>query len=115
MDEGRKGVLGTRFRWKSDALRVRCLVRLKRYKEAVAEAEAQWKARRGDPLLLVLAHAAGGDVAGAVAAAERLRPGQVSPETWSADEDLGPILRGEAFRPFREKFPERKEKRPSGR
>lgn len=102
-------LLANRYRWKTNSYRVRSLIKLKRFEEAVREAEALEK-KQGDPLLLVLAHAAAGDVKRAVAAAEKARPETFLADDFYRDPELGPILRGEPFRPFRERFPEPKER-----
>lgn len=94
-----------RHRWKCDAYRVRCLIKLDRKAEAVREAEELMKSKRGWPLLLVLAHAANGDVAQAIAAAEKQREQRWEISQYYADEELGPILRSDAFKAFRDKIP----------
>jgi hypothetical protein len=58
---------------------------------------------------LILAHAANGDVGQAITAAEKAKSQGVTPAAWYNDQDLGPILRDDAFRVFRERFPEPKE------
>ena len=98
-----------RHRWKSNDYRVRCLVKLKRTDEAVHEAEAVVKDKAGGEILLVLAHAAAGDVKQTVAVAEKMRPKAYLLRSFYQDADLSPILRGEPFRECREKFPEPKE------
>lgn len=103
-----------RHRWKANDYRVRCLVRLQRTDEAVREAEALVKGKAGGETLLVLAHAAAGDVKGAVAAAEAMRPKPYLLRSFYRDDDLGPILRGEPFRAWRDKFPEPKEEDRGG-
>jgi predicted Zn-dependent protease len=105
----RTGVLA-RPRWRSlrDEYLVRGLVRLKKPAEAVREAEALAVGKRGDRLLLVLAHAANGDVNRAVAAVGKGRGVRFLRGRCYADDDLGPILRGEPFKAFRAKFPEPK-------
>jgi hypothetical protein len=66
--EHRAGALAPpRFRWKRDDYLVRCLVRLKRPADAVREAQALTRNKRGDAFLLLLAHAAAGDVKNALA------------------------------------------------
>jgi predicted Zn-dependent protease len=102
----RAGVLAqARFRWKADSYLVRCLVRLKRPREAIEEAESLVK-NRGDQLLLILAHAASGEVKQTCAAVEKLHPPPHLLRRCYQDEDLGSLLRSEAFRPFRERFPQ---------
>jgi uncharacterized protein HemY len=97
-----------RFRWKWDDYRVRCLVKLGKTKEAVQEAEALIRGRRGHGLLFVLAHAAHGGVEEAITAMAKVRAGRLALVSYYQDEDLGPLLRSEPFRAFREKFPEPK-------
>jgi hypothetical protein len=105
-----------RWRWKANDYRVRALVRLKQTKDAVREAQAVVRCSTGDRLLLALAHAAGGDVKQTIAALEKPRPPDYLLRRCYQDEDLGPILRTDAFREFRDKFPEPKESEvPSGR
>jgi hypothetical protein len=97
-----------RHRWKANDYRVRCLVRLKRADEAVREVEAVGNGG-GDRLLKVLAHAAAGDVKKTEAVVEKMRPKPYFLKRCYVDADLGPILRGEPFREFREKSPEPKD------
>jgi predicted Zn-dependent protease len=98
-----------RFRWKANDYRVRALVKLKRTGDAIREAEAVAKRRSGNSVLLVLAHAAAGDVKQTIAALERQKPEPYLVRSCYQDADLGPILRGEAFGAFRQKFPEPKD------
>jgi tetratricopeptide (TPR) repeat protein len=95
-----------------DGYRVRALVRLKRADEAARAADALAREPSADPLLRVLAHAAHGDVKQAMAAMGRPRPDVYLRQRCYRDEDLGPILRGRAFREFRRQFPEPGSKRP---
>jgi tetratricopeptide (TPR) repeat protein len=96
------------FRWKADNYRVRCLVKLKRNDEAVRAAEKIVKKRSGDRLLLVLAHAAAGDVPQTIAAVgKRGTKAYLLPRCYD-DDDLGPILKSKEFDAFRAKFPEPK-------
>jgi hypothetical protein len=95
------------FRWKANDYRVRCLVKLKRNAEALREAESIAKREHGNQLLVVLAHAVAGNVKQTLAVMEK-NPLPYLLETYYQDPDLGPILRSEPFRPFREKFPEPK-------
>ncbi len=105
--EHRDGVLDEpRFRWKADAYRVRCLVKLKRPAEAVGEAKALANEGSRNPLLLALAYAAAGDVNETIAVLERPKASPAVIRNCYQDEDLGPILRGEPFRAFRQRFPE---------
>jgi predicted Zn-dependent protease len=95
-----------RWRWKADDYRVRCLVKLKRTKDAIHEAETVAKKPAGSRLLLVLAYAAAGDAKQTIAALEKKRPQPWFLSSCYKDPDLGPILRSESFKEFREKFPE---------
>jgi tetratricopeptide (TPR) repeat protein len=97
-----------RFRWKRDDYRVRCLVKLGKTREAVQEAEALMRKRRMEGPLLVLAHAVHGGAPGAITAMAKVRGGRFASAEYYGDEDLGPLLRSEPFRAFREKFPEPK-------
>jgi len=91
-------------RWKFEGSLVRGLVRAGKAEQAVKEAEALTKSGHLDPLLLVLAHAAQGDVQKTIAAAEKLRDGLARQRCYQ-DEDLSPLLRREAFAAFRTRFP----------
>lgn len=94
------------FRWKADDYRARCLVKLKRNAEAVRAAEEIVKKRSGDRLLLVLAHAAAGDVPQTIAAMGKLATNIFFVRRCYEDDDLGPILKSKEFQAFRAKFPE---------
>jgi hypothetical protein len=98
-----------RFRWKRDHYLVRCLVKLGKSQEAIGEAESLTKARRPNPVLVILAHAAHGGAKEAVAAVEKIGPDQVSLSACYRDPDLGPMLKSGPFRAFRDKFPEPKQ------
>jgi hypothetical protein len=111
LTEHRQGVFAQpRYRWKFEDYLVRCLVKLKRTGEAVREAEALAKNKQGNRVLLVYAHASGGDVQKTIAVTAKLLPRPFLLEACYQDDDLGPILRSEPFRAFRERFPEPKEK-----
>ncbi len=101
-----------RNRYKADDYRVRCLVRLKRTKDAVREAEPFLKTSAGNRLLVILAYAADGDVKQATAVLQKMRPAQSFLRTCYKDDDLGPLWRSEAFKELRDKFPEPKEEKP---
>jgi predicted Zn-dependent protease len=96
-----------RWRWKFEGYLVRSLVRAKKTGQAVEEARSLVRADRSDRLLLVLAHAANGDVKQAIAAAEKLAEGPARQRCYQ-DEDLGPLLKSETMAAFRERFPETK-------
>jgi tetratricopeptide (TPR) repeat protein len=105
-----------RFRWKADERRVRCLVKLKRHDEAQAELvklsrqDRELMSRDEEQTLLrILVSAARGDVKATIAILETLPDEPSMRSRCYSDDDLGPILRGEAFRKFREQFPEPKE------
>jgi hypothetical protein len=97
-----------RHAWKAADHRVRALVKLNRTAEAIQAAEATIKAEKGNQVLLVLAHAAGGDVHQAIALAEKFPPRSYWLESCYQDADLGPILRSDRFKEFRDRFPEPK-------
>lgn len=99
----------TRFRWKFNDYLVRGLVKTKRGKEAIQEAEAMVKAKKGDQMLLILAHASAGDVKQTIGVVAKLKPHPYFLGTCYRDADLGPILGSEAFRAFRDKYPEPKD------
>jgi tetratricopeptide (TPR) repeat protein len=94
------------LRYKGDNYRVRALVKLKRTDEAIREAEALQKTNRGSRTLVLLAYAAAGDVKSALAVMERLPPQPYLVHDGYADPDLGPLVRGDAMRAFRERYPE---------
>ncbi|MGE3806309.1 MAG: hypothetical protein AB7K24_16695 [Gemmataceae bacterium] len=95
--------------WKRDRYLVLCLIKLRRFEEAVHQAEAIVTDRSYNGDLLVLAHAAGGNVEGACAVLEQLKAPSYLISRCYADEELGPILRGPAFARFRAKYPEPKD------
>ena len=107
LDKHRQDTQG-RFRWKYENLRVRCLARLQRTKEAIKEAEDAVRTG-GNMVLLVYAHAAGGTAKSTIAAVEKLMPRRFLLEDCYRDLDLGPILRSDAFADFRQRFPPPKE------
>jgi hypothetical protein len=110
LEEDPEGLFGLpRFSWRREDYRVRALVRLKRADEAVREVEARYRPRRGQALLVVLAHAARGGAGEALTAAAKLPGGELHVPLLYGDPDLGPLLRGEAFRAFRAKYPPPKE------
>jgi predicted Zn-dependent protease len=104
---------GPRYRWKRDDYLVRCLVKLGKTKEAVKEAAALAGKGRVGQVLVLLGHAAAGDVKQVIAAVEKARPGRINLAACYRDPDLGPLLRSEAFKAFRDRFPE--PKGPTGR
>jgi tetratricopeptide (TPR) repeat protein len=97
------------YGWKIDDRLVRSLVKLKRASDAVREAETVTRKQNGNPLLLVLAHAASGDVKQTMALLEKRQRYSYFLRSCYQDPDLGPILRSEPFRALREKFPEPKD------
>ncbi len=98
-----------RFQGKLESYLVRCLVKLERAAEAIKEAEKIAKDKRGDKVLLILACAAHGDLKRTLAEMEKLPPQEDFLRACYQDADLGPILRRDAFREFRQRFPEPKE------
>ncbi len=105
----REGVLASpAWAWKADRYLVHSLAKLKRFQEAIKHAEAHERSRRGDDMLLIFAHAAAGDVKQVIAQMERSRRDSYFVEDCYRDAELGPILRSDAFAPFRAKHPEPK-------
>ena len=92
-------------RYKVEGHLVRSLIRLKRTDDAIREAEAITKRKDGTQMLLVLALAATGDVQRVLAHLEAKRNNRYLIEDCYRDEELGPILRSEAFRKVQERFP----------
>lgn len=107
LDEHRADVLASpHYRWKYENQRVRCLVRLKRTDEAVREAENVKKSGRWPGTTVVLAHAANGDLPKTLAALAEFKTNPYQIRNCYQDEDLGPLLRSDAFKSVREKYPE---------
>jgi tetratricopeptide (TPR) repeat protein len=105
--EEKKQALQQRDQWKFEGYLVRCLIKLKRTEEAVKEAERIVADKiGGDRRLLVLAHAATGDVKKTMAAVARFDSDRYFAQDCYRDPDLGPILRSQAFQPFRQRYPE---------
>jgi tetratricopeptide (TPR) repeat protein len=106
IEEDREGVLSRpSFRWRRTDRLVRSLIKLKRHADARREARVSRK-KGGSDLLVVLAHAAAGDVPASLKAAkEATRNSDWVVASFYHDPDLGPILRSEAFADFRKKYP----------
>jgi predicted Zn finger-like uncharacterized protein len=106
IEEDREGVLSrSSFRWRRADRLVRSLIKLKRPADARREARAS-REKGGSDLLVVLAHAAAGDVPATLKAAEEAtRDSDWVVASFYHDTDLGPILRSEAFADFRKKYP----------
>lgn len=102
-------------RWKAEDHRVRCLIKLKRLKEAVGAAEEYVKQYPGDRFLLVLATAATGNVPRTIAAVGKQENDTFFLGRCYQDDDLGPILKSKEFEAFRAKFPEPKENQPASK
>lgn len=92
-------------RWKCEGYLVRSLVRLKKVDEAIREAESIAKRKDGTQLLLALALASKGDVKGVLAHLETKMAQRYLIEDCYYDEDLGPLLRSDAFRAVRDRYP----------
>lgn len=90
--------------YKRDDLLVRALIKLKRHEEALKTAQRALANSRGTSVLLVLAHAAQGDVPNTIKAMKKPQPYFI--ELCYNDPDLGPLLRSKDFRAFRDKYPE---------
>jgi tetratricopeptide (TPR) repeat protein len=98
-------------RWKFQDHLVRGLVRLRRYGEALKEAEAAQK--QGENLvLLALGHAAVGDVARTTQLLDGVRHQPFWIASFYRDPDLGPLLRSDRFKALRQKHPEPKGQEP---
>jgi predicted Zn-dependent protease len=93
-------------RWRFKDRLVRCLVRLKRFDEALKEARAFAKERNGNLLLPAVVHAAAGDVAKTQAELEKCARRFYGTYGFYNDPDLGPALCREPFRELRQRFPE---------
>jgi hypothetical protein len=87
---------------------VRSLARLKRYDEALKEAEPGAREQFGNHLLVAVVHALAGDVAKTGAALEESVRRYGDTYSIYGDPDLGPALRSEPFRALRERYPEPK-------
>jgi tetratricopeptide (TPR) repeat protein len=102
----RQGIFAEQqYKWKFENYLVRCLVKLNRTQEAIEEAREIVTNPAGNPVLLVLAHASAGDVKQAIANVEKHFARYIVTNCYT-DEDLGPILRSDAYREFRARFPE---------
>ena len=93
------------YRWKCESYLVRSLVRLKKPNEAVREAEAIDQRKGSSTTLLALALASAGDLPRVLALLETKKDQRYFFDDCYHDEDLGPILRGAAFRAVQERFP----------
>jgi hypothetical protein len=94
------------FDWKLLELRIRSLVRLKRFDDARAVLDAR-RHIQPVPFSRALVEATAGNVAAATAALyDCLRAG-MEVSTLYQDPDLGPALRTDAFAAFRERHPEK--------
>lgn len=89
----------------SESYLVRSLVRLKKFDQAIEEAEKMNKQKDGPQILLVLAVASTGDVARTLVHVDKFRMPRYLIEDCYDDVDLGPILRSDAFTPFRKRYP----------
>jgi hypothetical protein len=106
LQEHREVLSSPRHQWKYENHLIRCLVKLKRSEEALQQAEAIAKRKSGNRVLVVLAHASLGDAKKLLAAVAQLGHSRYLLEDCYRDDDLGPLLRSEAFREFRARFPE---------
>ena len=94
------------LRWRQ-GYRVRSLVKLGRFDEALDAAEAMPQEHRL-PLLKVLVFAAKGDVDRTIEVVQMHARGEFDIQNCYWHEDVGPLLRGDRFARFRERFPENK-------
>jgi hypothetical protein len=92
-------------RWKCEGYLVRSLVRQKKADEAVREAEAIAGRKDGSQVLLALAVASTGDLPRLKAFLETKATRRFFIDDCYRDEDLGPILRGDACKTLHERFP----------
>jgi tetratricopeptide (TPR) repeat protein len=91
---------------------VRGLIRLGKpteAKRALEEMPTKWSG-----VLPVLVAAASGDVAETAAAMKKAVGDRGRPDWLYGDSDLGPLLKGEKFRPLRDQFPPPAEEKPAG-
>jgi len=93
------------WRWKCEGYLVRGLVRTKQSKEAIQEAEAIVHKSNGAPVLLALALASTGDVPRLLEFMESTKNQRFLVEDCYRDEDLGPLLRSDAFRAVQQRYP----------
>jgi LSD1 subclass zinc finger protein len=102
----RGGLLkNSNWRWKCEGYLVRGLVRMKKAKEAVHEAETITQRKDGSQVLLALALASTGDVPRFLEFMETKKNQHFFVEDCYRDEDLGPLLRSDAFRAVQERYP----------
>jgi len=92
------------FRWKAESYLIRSLVHLKKSDEAVREAEIINQRKFGPQILLALALSSTGDAKRTIAYLENASNRFLIEDCYH-DEDLGPILRGEAYRDLQKRFP----------
>ena len=113
---GRTGLLKDPIRrWKMESYLVRSLVRLKKPTEAVREAETITKRKQGQQVLLALALTSTGDVPRVLAFLESKKGQPHFIDDCYYDEDLGPILRGNAYKELHTHFPPPPERKPPDR
>jgi tetratricopeptide (TPR) repeat protein len=94
-------------RWRAHDCLVRSLVKLQKNDEAVKWAKDLVDKKRGSPVLLILAHAATGNVARTMdAVAEHERENRYLVQDCYRDADLGPVLKSGPFQDFRARYPE---------
>jgi tetratricopeptide (TPR) repeat protein len=105
IQDDRKLLKNAATRWKCEAILIRSLVRLKKSDEAVKE--AQTLAQRPDTwhVLMPLALASTGDAARLLEYMETKKNNRYLVEDCYRDEDLGPLLRSDAFQLVRDRYP----------
>lgn len=86
---------------------IRCLVKVQRWDEALTET-SRFEQKESAAIFGLLVHLARGDLATAEASMQRLAELKVQLSFLYEDEDIGPLLRSDAAKPLREKYPEPK-------
>ena len=94
-----------KYRWKCESYLVRSLIRLKKTDEALREAEAIAKEKNGSQVFLALAYASSGGAPRILEFFESKKDQVWLIEDCYFDEDLGPLLRSDAYRTVRDRFP----------
>jgi hypothetical protein len=84
-----------------------CLARLKRFDDAQRFAlDFEHNSPSRNPIAMIYVHAAAGDVKQTLRLLQLFSKGDVGLRDFYRDENLGPVLRSDAMRAVRERFPE---------